>query len=120
MVWRYVVREAVFYNNGLKLKAKYAGALGYYDDPNQECVKNKGPVPRGKYIIGAPYKSLWTGIYSLPLTPVDEKNMCGRSNFLIHGDSMRYPGTASRGCIIAVYKVRKKIWDSGDRELIVE
>ncbi|MFH8133273.1 tlde1 domain-containing protein [Pantoea osteomyelitidis] len=108
MVWKYVVREATFYNNGIKLKARYAGAPGYYNNPSQECIKNKGPVPRGRYIIGAPYKSLRTGIYTLPLSPDAENNMCGRGDFLIHGDSIRYPGTASQGCIIAVYKVRKK------------
>ncbi|WP_084110420.1 DUF2778 domain-containing protein [Erwinia typographi] len=44
--------------------------------------------------------------------------MCGRDGFLIHGDNGR--GTASNGCIVASLDVRKRIADSGDRELLVK
>ena len=49
-----------------------------------------------------------------------EKNtLCGRSGFLIHGDSTRHPGEASNGCIIVGPKHRKAIWESNDKEVVV-
>ena len=38
--------------------------------------------------------------FSLRLTPDPANDMCGRDGFLIHGDSIAHPGTASQGCII--------------------
>jgi hypothetical protein len=35
--------------------------------------------------------------------------MCGRDNFLIHGDSIAAPGTASHGCIILNRLARERI-----------
>lgn len=59
--------------------------------------------------------------YSIILEPDPKNNMCGRKNFLIHGDSINYPGWASEGCIIISGAVnRKSIWDSGDRDLDVK
>jgi hypothetical protein len=37
----------------------------------------------------------------------------------MHGDSLSDPGTASRGCIIVSCGVRERVWESGDRELLV-
>jgi hypothetical protein len=55
MTWTYKVTEAEFHHNGsFQFKARYAGARGYYNDSAKECVKNKGPLPRGKYRIEAP------------------------------------------------------------------
>jgi hypothetical protein len=45
--------------------------------------------------------------------------MCGRSNFLIHGDSAANPGWASGGCIILKLELREKIASSGDTALRV-
>ena len=45
--------------------------------------------------------------------------MCGRSNFLIHGDSKTHPDFASQGCIILDKKCRKDMWNSGDKILEV-
>ncbi len=120
MTWIYKVREAGFYRNGIyQFTAEYAGARGYYNDPEKECVKNKGPLPRGKYRIEAPRRSS-AGNYALPLTPDASNNMCGRNAFMIHGDSSRNPGGASQGCIVLRIRYRREIWESNDRELIVE
>jgi hypothetical protein len=45
--------------------------------------------------------------------------MFGRSGFLIHGDSIIRPGTASRGCIILAREIREQIAASGDADLEV-
>jgi hypothetical protein len=121
MTWEYDVRKAEFYKDGVFMfNSEYAGTIGYYNDPAKECVKNKGPLPRGKYTIGAPYNSTKTGPYTLPLIPDSSNNMCGRDEFRIHGDSRRDPGTASEGCIILIIKHRKKIYSSKDTDLLVK
>lgn len=121
MAWTYEVSTRKFYHNGTyEFTGLYAGAPGFKDDPQKECVKDHGPLPRGSYTIGAPYTNHKTGKYSLNLEPHSTNNMCGRDLFRIHGDSQRNPGAASDGCIIAPLTARKKIWASGDRELIVK
>lgn len=45
------------------------------------------------------------------LTPIPSNKMFRRNAFLIHGDSITAPGTASAGCIIFNSGPRKKIWD---------
>jgi len=45
--------------------------------------------------------------------------MCGRSAFLIHGDSIAAPGTASHGCIILARPDRERIAESGVKQLVV-
>lgn len=120
MSWEYEVSTAKFYKNGIfEYQASYAGAPGYKNDSAFECVKDNGPVPRGRYAIGSPYNSAYTGSYTLSLNPNSRNNMCGRFAFKIHGDSKARPGLASNGCIVAPLAVRQKIWLSGDRELIV-
>lgn len=120
MTWVYDVRKRTFTQNGkLKFNALYAGTEGYKDNPAFECEVNKGPLPRGKYKIGLPLANHPTaGRFVLRLTPYAGNNMCGRSGFLIHGDNGQ--GTASNGCIVAPLEIRKKIYDSSDRELIVK
>jgi len=59
------------------------------------------------------------GPYVLPLTPSLNNQMFGRSGFLIHGDSVVNPGTASEGCIILPRAVRQQIWGAGDHVLQV-
>lgn len=120
MPWEYHVRIARFFWNGeFQFEANYAGARGFYNNPDLECVKNKGPLPRGRYRIEPPRDSEKTGKFTLPLTPFSANNMCNRNAFAIHGDSSRDPGGASQGCIVLHPDFRRIIWDSGDRELIV-
>ncbi|QEW32684.1 tlde1 domain-containing protein [Erwinia billingiae] len=119
MTWIYDVRKKSFTLNGVyKFDALYAGAEGYKDDPGLECEVNKGPLPRGKYRIGNPVaKHPTAGRFVMRLTPYAGNSMCGRAGFLIHGDNGH--GTASNGCIVASFSIRKEIADSGDKELIV-
>ncbi|MEI2266891.1 tlde1 domain-containing protein [Erwinia sp. CGal63] len=120
MAWEYDVASHTFTRNGVTYTADYAGATGYKNDSAKECVKNKGPLPRGTYIIGAPHNSSHTGKYTLNLTPELSNAMCGRAAFRIHGASKNHPLDSSEGCIIVAIGVRKIIWASGDRELKVK
>lgn len=121
MTWEYNVKEHKFYQNGtFKYDANYAGATGYKNDPAQECVKEKGPLPRGSYNIGSPHNSAHTGKYTISLIPASSNLMCGRDAFKIHGMNANHPADSSNGCIIAPLSVRKAIWSSGDRELLVK
>lgn len=86
---------------------------------NMNALLIKAYFPAGKYRITAPVNSSTTGYYSLPLIPDAANSMCGRSAFMIHGDSRRDPGTASQGCIVMRPGDRRAIWLSHDHELIV-
>ncbi|WP_380180946.1 tlde1 domain-containing protein [Kalamiella sp. sgz302252] len=122
MSWTYNVMLKTFKHNGVyEFRARYAGAPGYKDNPEYECLKEQGPLPRGKYrIVGVPFTHKKAGLFTLRLEPDKNNSMCGRSGFLIHGDSKTKPGTASNGCIVLDPKFRERIWQSGDKELIVE
>jgi hypothetical protein len=65
--------------------------------------------------MGAPYFSTARGPFCIPLEPCDGTETHGRSAFLIHGDSIKAPGTASEGCIILSNVVRRGLWASGER-----
>ena len=97
----------------------YSGAGECKNVPDAQDVHNAGPIPRGTYTIGEPSDTKTHGPYVLHLTPDASNNMCGRSGFLIHGDSVVAPGTASEGCIILGRLIRQKIWESGDTQLEV-
>jgi hypothetical protein len=89
------------------------------NNPDLQEVHAVGPIPRGLYTIHPPYDTATHGPYVLPLTPDDGNEMFGRGGFLIHGDSIHNPGTASLGCIVLPRLVRRMIWESGDHQLQV-
>lgn len=122
MTWVYNVKTKKFtLNREYMFEARYAGAPGYKDNPEHECLVNKGPLPRGRYrIVGVPFTHKKAGRYTLRLEPDAHNKMCGRAGFLIHGDSKKDPGTASNGCIVVDFGFRQKIWDSNDKEIIIE
>jgi hypothetical protein len=97
----------------------YSGAGDCKNDPSQQCVPNEGPIPRGKYTICPPRDTTTHGPYVLALTPDPDNDMCGRAGFLMHGDKVGAPGTASQGCIIMPRPVRELVWASGDTTLTV-
>lgn len=121
MTWVYKVSAHSFYHNGTyKFDAKYTGRPGFKDDSAYECVKNKGPLPRGTYTIGPAFYHKRTKAWTIRLTPYIENQMCGRDGFMIHGESVSHPGEASNGCIILDMSYRKIIADSRDKILVVE
>ncbi len=68
------------------------------DNPDCQCVKNVGPLPQGTYTLGNMFT--YKGYpYSYELYPSASNNMCGRSEFLIHGGNCQ-SGNPSIGCIV--------------------
>lgn len=103
-----------------KLIAKgYSGNGLGKNNHGMQGIRQVGPIPCGLWTIGAPYDSKNVGPFALKLTPKEGTETFGRSDFRIHGDSIKEPGTASHGCIILQRLVRQLIWDSGDRDLQV-
>jgi hypothetical protein len=89
------------------------------NDPVMQSVPNVGPIPCGDYTIEPPVDTVTHGPFVLALTPSPKNEMWGRSGFLMHGDSVIAPGTASLGCIIQSRDVREAVWDSNDHLLTV-
>ena len=96
----------------------YSGADWGKNNPAAEAVHNIGPLPAGFYTIESPRDTIHSP-FTLPLTPYPTNEMFGRAGFLIHGDSLGSPGTASQGCIILPRDIRNMIWGSGDHDLQV-
>jgi len=124
-VWTYVQRTGELLHDGAHVAQGYSG----FDDPQTgqngknnpalQAIDEVGPIPVGEFAIGLPHDTLTHGPFVLPLKPDSGNEMFGRSAFLIHGDSVVEPGTASRGCIVMSRKVRLQIVASGDRNLRV-
>lgn len=97
----------------------YSGDGEHRDNPASQCLMDRGPIPVGWYDM-----SLIEDYNGMPnvvrLTPDPSNNMCGRSGFLIHGDSKTNPGNASKGCIVLNGEdVRKKLVEKFDRLHVV-
>lgn len=97
----------------------YSGAPTHKNNPVFTGLHNLGPIPQGKYRIGKPVDTVTHGPYVLPLSPDSDNEMFGRRDFLIHGDSIVAPGTASEGCIIMSKDVRHLMGNSSDHFLAV-
>lgn len=97
----------------------YSGNGEGKNDPLLQELRDTGPIPRGKWIITEVYDSERVGPFALKLEPAPGTKTFGRSAFRIHGDSIAHPGEASDGCIVVPRTARKRVWDSGDRELLV-
>lgn len=90
------------------------------NDPAAQTERNIGPTPAGYWtIVGPPHETATHGPVVMALHPDASTETFGRDEFLIHGDSVKTPGTASHGCIILPRAVRERIWASGDRRLRV-
>lgn len=121
MPWVYKISSHSFYLNGTyQFDAKYSGKPGFKNDSANECVKNKGPLPRGTYTIGPAFSHPKTKAWTMRLTPYPENKMCERDGFLIHGDNSSGLSDASNGCIVLILPYRKLIDASTDKILVVE
>lgn len=99
----------------------YSGHGEGVDNPADESISNVGPIPEGKWSIGAPEDSPNTGPFTLPLAPLEGTDARGRSDFRIHGDLVGEVGKelASHGCIILARPIRERINGESDRTLCV-
>ncbi len=125
MPWIYKIAEGKLYLlEGAALTRVgqgYSGDVEHKNDPASTHLQDQGPIPPGVYIVG-PARDLQGGPHGpfvLPLQPMSVNEMYGRSGFLLHGDSVSQPGTASSGCIIMPRPVRDKIAASTDKTLVV-
>jgi len=117
MPWKYDQSSGELRYNSALIGTGYAGSGVGKNNPKMEHVVDVGPIPKGEYKIGPPYKSA-TGLgpIVMDLDPVGH-NALGRTLFRIHGDNST--GTASEGCIIMPRSVRDKVSNSQDRILEV-
>lgn len=118
-MWTYHQESGRLLHDGAMVATGYSGAGAGKNNPAMQSAHNVGPIPIGKYTIGPPCDTDTHGPYVLRLTPNASNDMCGRAGFLMHGDSVAHPGTASQGCIIQARSVREWVWNSGDRDLEV-
>lgn len=119
MSWRFEQSTGHLYLNDQFVASGYSGFPPYQNDPKSEQVKSLGPIPKGRYHIGAPYDSPNVGPFALPLEAYPETMTFGRGDFRIHGDSRLSPGFASHGCLIFPRQVRELIAKSEDKVLEV-
>jgi Protein of unknown function (DUF2778) len=116
MAWKYVQRTGSLFQDSTLVDTGYAGKGSGKNNPDEQCVADEGPIPRGWWGI-LPATDTGPTKLSLPLSPDGET--CGRSGFFIHGDSITNPGNASHGCIILKKSTRQQIDDSDDKRLQV-
>lgn len=118
-MWTYEQKTGHLQLDGALVAVGYSGHGAGKNNPDMQAVHNVGPLPQGFYEIGTPRDTESHGPYVLPLTPDHETDCWGRSGFLVHGDSIKSPGSASHGCIIVARNIREKIWKSNDHKLQV-
>jgi hypothetical protein len=109
----------MFTPDGECIATGYSGDPVHKNDPNAQSLRNQGPIPEGDYTFGSPVKTFTHGPYVLPLYPDPKNLMWNRYGFLIHGDNITEPGTASQGCIILAREFREMMWNSSDHTLQV-
>lgn len=96
----------------------YSGHGEGKNNPLLQGVRNVGPIPRGYWVIAGVYDSARVGPLTLRLEP-HLHDALGRTYFRIHGDSIKNPGEASKGCIIQGRVIRQAMVDSKDKLLLV-
>lgn len=125
MTWVYHQSTGELWKDGRYVSRGYSGKGRGKNNPSLQGVQGVGPIPKGRWKILAPYNSANVGPYAIPLEAMDSKygddkhQETGRSAFRIHGDSIKAPGTASRGCIILPRVIRERIGKSTDKILEV-
>jgi len=118
MTWTYHQSTGEIDHDGKKVGFGYAGRRPWRYIPQAQNIRDKGPLPQGKYTMGSHFiNDPTTGKNSLRLTPDPRNQMFGRSRFLIHGDNPAHIGDSSDGCIVAPFRLRLQILHSGDRIL---
>lgn len=118
MTWIYHQSTGEMFHNTEPRGKGYAGGMTNKNNPSRQHVRGLGPIPQGTYRIDD--KTTSKGPLTLVLIPYPSNNMFGRTAFRIHGERVKgVPGWASEGCIILPPTLRREIWNSNDKELLV-
>lgn len=121
MSWLWDQSAGELRRDGKIVSRGYSGKDRGKNNPALQNVPGIGPIPQGMWRMVRVYDSANVGPFTIELhavdaTPGDDRHdETGRGAFRIHGDSIRAPGTASKGCIILPRAVREALWRSGDR-----
>jgi hypothetical protein len=119
-MWTYGQKTGALLQGGKIVATGYSGFAEGKNNPAMQAVHDVGPIPQGAWTIeGPPINTAEHGPFVLTLTPSSGTNTLGRSGFLMHGDAIHAPGTASKGCIIMARDTREQVWNSGDTNLEV-
>jgi hypothetical protein len=119
-MWTYAQKTGDLKQNGQMVGRGYSGFDNGKNNPAMQAVADVGPIPQGEWTItGPPFNTKEHGPFVLRLEPSSATNTFGRNGFLIHGDSIKAPGTASKGCVIMPRTIREQVWNSGDTDLEV-
>ena len=119
-MWTYAQKTGNLLQDGQVVATGYSGFDDGKNNPAMQAVPDVGPIPQGDWIIsGPPVNTAEHGPFVLTLSPAAGTNTFGRSGFLMHGDSIAAPGTASKGCIIMPRTAREQVWNTGDSALEV-
>jgi hypothetical protein len=118
-MWTYSQQTGRLERDGVFVAHGYSGSGRGKNEPSLQNVADVGPIPQGRYTIGDPYDTDSHGPHVMRLTPDPADEIWGRAGFLIHGDSLAHPGSASHGCIVLPRAIRNEISDSKDKELTV-
>ena len=119
-MWTYAQTTGALLQNGRLVATGYSGFDQGKNNPAMQAVHDVGPIPQGDWTIqGPPINTAEHGPFVLTLIPAASTDTFGRSGFLMHGDSIAAPGTASKGCIIMARVAREQVWSSGDTDLEV-
>lgn len=116
-MWTYEQRTGILSRNDKIIATGYSGTGKGRNNPDMEQTEGVGPIPAGKYTIGAEYRHPKLGPIVMNLDPEEGTNEWGRSLFRIHGNNAE--NDASHGCIILPRPIRQQIADSNDKELEV-
>lgn len=120
-MWIYQQSTGRLTRDGKTVAVGYSGngpkSAGYRNNPAQQHVRAKGPIPRGRWKMASMRLTGGTvGPYAIILEPVGHDAL-GRTAFRIHGDNTK--NDASNGCIILPRNIRELMWTSGDHDLTV-
>lgn len=112
-MWTYCQSSGKLYEGTQEIGQGYSGYAHGKNNPSFQEVHDVGPIPAGDYNLSRPYNDHERGPIVMRLTPVAKTNTFGRDGFLMHGDSIHDPGTASHGCIIMPATVRAYVAQKG-------
>ncbi len=123
MAWTWVQSRGELLRDGVMVARGYSGRGDGRNNPDMQGVRATGPIPRGRWTIGAARNHPKLGPLTIALDKVDGQPgddidaVTRRSAFRIHGNNRA--NDASHGCIILDRWVRELIDKSDDRQLEV-